>query len=76
MKRDWYYPDLEIGKIYKNDGGGSYVCCNKYGKDAWMANVKSGWFCHCHNVVMYRDKGTIEWDYSTDGYFEDLATIL
>ena len=63
----------DVGKIYENAGGGRYICLNilNTGDGAWMQNVASGWTCRGIGIVRYED-GTIEWDYSTGGHFEDL----
>lgn len=60
---------LEVGNIYKNHGGGDYLCRDIFSiGNAIMRNTKSGWEFVAHGVVMYED-GTIEWDYSTGGKF-------
>ena len=59
----------EQGKIYKNKGGGEFLCLRNYTYDAMMKNVKSGWTFMAHGVQQYED-GTIEWDYSTGGRFD------
>lgn len=60
------------GTEYKNAGGGSFRCLSA-GKGlpayyATMQNVASGWTFEAHGCGIYRD-GTIDWDYSTGGYF-------
>ncbi len=63
------YADLEIGKIYRNKGGGTFKCIRYcYDNIYVMTNVLSRWTFRAHNITMYTN-GTIEWDYSTDGYF-------
>lgn len=60
----------EQGKVYANKGGGEFLCLRNYhGGDACMRNVKSGWTFMAHGVQQYED-GTIEWDYSTGGQFD------
>lgn len=79
-----YHPDGQIEKIwelaqsspfqpeegvtYKNAGGGTYLCERANGANARMVNTKSGWSLMAHGCRSYFD-GSIEWDYSTDGYF-------
>ena len=58
----------EVGKTYRNAGGGSFRCERANGTEAWMTNVKSGWHFKAHGCRIYFD-GSIEWDYSTDGNF-------
>ena len=61
-----------VGEIYENAGGGRYVCLKVLiNPEAKFQNTVSGWTCYAHGIVRYAD-GTIEWDYSTDGHFEDL----
>lgn len=60
------------GKQYKNAGGGTFRCLSS-GKglpagEATMQNVASGWTFEAHGCGIY-DDGTIDWDYSTGGYF-------
>lgn len=60
-----------LGVVYRNRGGGEYICVNNaWNKpyDAVMENVKSGWRATMHGVLLYAD-GTIEWDYSTGGHW-------
>ncbi len=61
-----FYP--EEGAIYRNAGGGTYRCEKAYDSSARMVNVKSGWSLLAHGCRIYFD-GSIEWDYSTAGYF-------
>ena len=61
---------LEIGKVYKNRGGGEFRCLDSYNDDSFcLVNTKSHWRLTAHNITMY-DDGTIEWDYSSNGFFE------
>lgn len=69
MKRNVF---LEKGKVYTHKGGGQYVCDEAFGVTAIMRNVDSNWRCTVHGVTMY-DDGTIEWDYSTGGYFAEIT---
>lgn len=67
------YPQLfspEVGKTYTNNGGGTFRCLKSFGADAAFINEKSGWKFQAHGCRLY-DNGTIEWDYSTGGYFEE-----
>lgn len=60
---------LEKGEIYRNRGGGAYMCNDIVPDGAIMTNIESGWRCTVHNITRF-DNGTIEWDYSTNGHFE------
>ena len=62
-----------VDRIYENAGGGRYRCQMPLGDrcDAWMQNTASGWTLLAHGIVRYED-GTIEWDYSTRGHFEEI----
>lgn len=63
------------GEIYKNQGGGSFKCLRTVGfimdHDAVMQNTASGWTFTAHGCGMY-DNGTMDWDYSSGGQFEEL----
>ena len=59
----------EPGKIYTNKGGGTYLCVRSFTPETpTFVNTLSGWTLRAHGVGIY-DDGTIDWDYSTDGYF-------
>ena len=60
------------GKVYENAGGGKYLCTSNWGssENCWFMNIASGWELLAHGIVQYED-GTIEWDYSTGGGFND-----
>ncbi len=75
-----------IGQIYTNRGGGQYHCLNLMpGHGAWyhtasggssdtaavFQNIKSGWTFTAVGIIRYID-GTIEWDHSTGGRFEQI----
>lgn len=60
------------GKIYKNKGGGEFLCIQEADGSAVMQNIASGWTFKANGVVQYED-GTVEWDYSTEGHFERLV---
>ena len=65
---------LEKDRVYQNKGGGKFRCLTSweepgYGSKAEVRNVASGWRCLAHNVTLYED-GSIEWDYSTGGFFD------
>lgn len=68
MTREKFTP--AIGKIYENNGGGTYRClrADEIG-EAVMQNTKTGWTLNAHGCGIYED-GTIDWDYSTGGRFE------
>lgn len=71
------------GEVYQNRGGGSYRCLDDYSRFycvsgfenlppmAVMQNTKSGWTFKAEGIVQYPD-GTIEWDRSTGGRFEEV----
>lgn len=61
------------GEIYRNAGGGTYLCRRAHdgSSTARMVNVKSGWDFLAHGLRRYFD-GCIEWDYSTDGCFGEV----
>lgn len=62
---------LEVGKVYKLASGRPYkVLSVSDDNSAVVVNTRSGWCCCAHNICLY-DDGTIEWDYSTNGYFLD-----
>ena len=58
------------GEIYRNAGGGAYLCRHTQngGSTARMVNVKSGWEFIAHGLCRYFD-GSLEWDCSIDGCF-------
>ena len=60
----------KAGETYRNISGGTYRCRWVNGTVADMINVKSGWSFLAHGCRRYFD-GSIEWDYSTDGYFAE-----
>ena len=59
---------------YRNRGGGEFLCRWVFpsGVDAIMQNIASGWTFTAHGIRRYAD-GTIVWDYSTGGRFEDVV---
>lgn len=72
-----------VGEVYTNRGGGNYRCIapskvgpmfyNAAGEfsnaSAVMRNETSGWTFTAKGIIQYLD-GTIEWDHSIDGRFE------
>jgi len=80
-------PQLIIGKVYRNRGGGEYRCLKQETEDVQFAyynavgepsstagvfqNIKSGWSFTAKRIIQYAD-GTIEWDHSTEGRFEEI----
>ena len=63
---------LNVGQVYQNKGGGAFLCIKQIDENVYvMLNIKSSWMLHAHNITMYED-GTIEWDYSSNGYFSEL----
>lgn len=72
MKRTKFTP--EIGTEYENISGGTYKCLSS-GNGlpigcATMQNTKSRWTFIAHGIGIY-DDGTIDWDYSTSGCFQE-----
>lgn len=61
----------EQGKVYKNKGGGEFLCIRGFDGNAIMQNIASGWTFKANGVIQYED-GSVEWDYSTGGHFERL----
>ena len=63
----------ERGKIYKNQGGGTFRCLasSRTAGRATMRNTASGWTFVAHDCGIDPD-GTIDWDFSTGGKFEQL----
>ena len=74
-----------VGEVYTNRGGGKFLCIgrmtdvgtvyyNPAGGSSSTAgvfrNIKSGWTFTAKGIIQYID-GTIEWDHSTDGHFEE-----
>lgn len=75
-----------VGQVYINRGGGRYLCralVTDHGTQYFNAagsssstvgifrNVETGWTFTAKGVIQYVD-GTIEWDHSTDGRFEEV----
>ena len=75
-----------FGQVYLNRGGGEYRCIDRTpisgdlyyhgaggssGTIARFQNVKSGWTFTAKGIIQYVD-GTIEWDHSSDGRFEEV----
>ena len=75
-----------FGQVYLNRGGGKYRCIDRTpitgdlyyhgaggssGTIARFQNVKSGWTFFAKGIIQYID-GTIEWDHSSDGGFEEV----
>ena len=66
----------EKGTIYRNHGGGTFRCLEHptqghIGAEAWMQNTASGWTFQARGIHRYED-GSIDWDYSVDGHFEEV----
>lgn len=64
----------ERGTIYRNSGGGEYLCTSADYTTAWMINIASGWAFKAHGCRRYPDN-SIEWDYSTDGAFQSIPKV-
>lgn len=64
--------DPKPGETYRNQGGGNYICekISVWNGLPRMRNTASGWTFDAHGVGIY-DDGTIDWDFSTGGYFAD-----
>ncbi len=74
-----------VGAVYTNRGGGRFRCIAPAdnGPMFWNAaggcsnasgvfqNIESGWTFMAKGVIQYID-GSIEWDHSTDGHFEQI----
>ena len=75
-----------FGRVYLNRGGGKYRCMaqmpatgteyyNASGGSSNAAavfkNIASGWTFTAKGVIQYVD-GTIEWDHSSDGHWEEV----
>lgn len=74
-----------VGQVYTNRGGGRFRCiapsvagpvfynatAGFINSSAVMQNVKSGWTFTAKGITEYID-GTIEWDYSINGRFEEV----
>lgn len=63
---------MKEGEVYLNRSGSEYRCLRAVDADTYrMRSVgRYGWTFNAHVVTMYAD-GTIEWDYSTEGRFEE-----
>lgn len=76
----------EVGKVYANRGGGQFRCIapaddgpmfyNAAGgfsnSSGVFQNIKSGWTFTAKGIIQYID-GTIEWDRSINGRFEEVT---
>lgn len=58
------------GQIYRLRPGGEYRCLQDLNEPyhAVLQNTASGWTLRAHGCGVYPD-GTIDWDYSTGGFF-------
>ena len=63
--------------VYENEGGGTFKAVWWHGtadpteRIATMQNTRSGWTFTAHGIGIYED-GKIDWDYSTNGRFEQI----
>ena len=80
-------PGIEpiVGRVYTNRGGGRFKCIapSAAGPMFWngaggcsnasavFQNVESGWTFTAKGILQFID-GTIEWDHSIDGHFEEV----
>lgn len=74
-----------VGEVYTNRGGGRFRCIAPAdnGPTFWNAaggcsnvsgvfqNIESGWTFTAKGIIQYID-GSIEWDHSIDGRFEEV----
>ena len=60
------------GCKYKNRNGIMYECVRRENNDYIMRSEK-GWCCRVHHVWQY-DDSSIEWDYSSAGWWEGRNT--
>ena len=81
MKRKAIYPKYD--RIYTHKDGGQYKRpdpmtapwmdkgpFDSFPDGFWLENINSGWICFCWGVAEYED-GTIDWNYSTNGFFKN-----
>lgn len=75
-----------VGQVYINRGGGRFRCIapaddgptfynaagGRSNASGVFQNIKSGWTFTAKGVIQYID-GTIEWDHSVDGRFEEVT---
>lgn len=62
---------LEPGKVYRNRCGDDYLCKSvKEDSSAILERLSDRWTLVAHGAGLYPD-GTIEWDYSTGGFWPD-----
>ena len=57
------------GCRYRNRSGIEYTCVRRDGNDYVMKSQK-GWRCRVRHVWLY-DDNTIDWDYSSAGWWEE-----
>ncbi|SBV91185.1 conserved hypothetical protein [uncultured Eubacteriales bacterium] len=58
-----------VGATYTNRNGSAYICREVYMfAEARLERIKDSWTLYANGVQRYED-GTIEWDYSTGGYW-------
>lgn len=67
---------LTKGTIYKhNSNGNTYLCIRSEQKRAKLMCMEGHhWTIWAHDVNLYED-GTIDWWYSTGGYFADINDV-
>ncbi len=58
----------EVGKHYRNRGGGTFRCLSNGQGYSITQNTASGWTFDAYGIREYAD-GSIEWDYSLNGFF-------
>ena len=62
-----------MGETFKLTGTSTeYVCVKISGKyNVYLRNLKTGWTFLANGIGYYPD-GSIDWDYSTEGHFEEV----
>ena len=61
------------GDVFEHKSGGKYICVAEDltpNNAPTLQNLLSGWTFQAHGVGRY-DNNTIDWDYSTGGYFDE-----
>lgn len=60
---------LQVGKIYKNRNGSTYICKVVNSNSAILERESDGWTLTAWGIGQH-ENGTIEWDYSTQGHWK------
>ncbi len=64
------FTDLQEGLIYKNINDNFYLCVSAKNGEFVLRNIDTDWTFTACGIWQYPD-GSIEWDYSVGGHFED-----